>query len=70
MPFPMSIKTAEALEEDARSSQWSPEICAAVSTAISLKRIADALTICDKYGLTGSASIAQAITDGMREGRP
>lgn len=40
-----------------------------LSIAISLKRIADALCSPDKYGMTGSAAISQAIVDGLREGR-
>lgn len=39
---------------------------ALISIAISLKRIADALNTTDKYGMTGSASLAQAIVDGLR----
>jgi hypothetical protein len=39
----------------------------ALSQAISLKRIADALCQPDEYGLTGSAAIAQAIKIGLRE---
>lgn len=44
--------------------------CSLESMAISLKRIADALTQCDQCGQTGSAAIATAIRDGMRDGRP
>lgn len=41
-----------------------------LSIAISLKRIADALTESDRYGQTGSAAISSAIRDGIREARP
>ena len=36
------------------------------SIAISLKRIADSLQTYDKYGLTGTASLAQSIVDGLK----
>lgn len=40
------------------------------SIAISLKRIADALTTTDRYGATGSEAICYAIRDAIRDARP
>lgn len=39
------------------------------SIAISLKRIVDALSAPDAYGLTGGAALANAILRGLRDGR-
>ena len=51
------------LEDGLQSMDNSAVLC---SIAISLKRIADSLQTYDKYGLTGTASLAQAIVEGLR----
>ena len=41
-----------------------------MSIAISLNRIANALSQSDEYGQTGPSALAQAISDGLRYGQP
>lgn len=69
-PHPDPLALDQNLEPAAVATMGT--VCEAVlmaSIAVSLKRIADALTQCDQYGDTGSAAITNAIRDGLREGR-
>lgn len=61
----VSLSFNEQLEPEAADHGVTPTEKAMISTAISLKRIADAITECDSYGFTGVNSIASAISRGL-----
>jgi hypothetical protein len=59
----------EVMEPSAtRMSNFSTEQCALVSIAISMKRIADALSEPNEYGEIGGAAIAGSIKRGLNDG--
>lgn len=59
----------EKMEPESALPNASAKERALLSIAVSMKRIADAITAVDRYGQTGSAAISSAIRDGLREGR-
>lgn len=52
--------------EVAALTHYTAEQAGAMSAAISLKRIADALTTCNNYGETGAEAIGNSILRGLR----